>query len=309
MNKLKSSLCILVVLVSLSTSVAFAKSNSFPDMIPLPDGFRPEGIVSGYGTDFYVGSLEDGAIFKGDFRSGTGSILVNGTPGNVAVGLAFDKRTGFLFVAGGATGTAAVYDTANGDQVGFFSLTGPGSFINDVVVTPSAAFFTDSFNAWLFKLPLSPVGGLPDPSSIETLPLSGDWVQAGGFNANGIDATPEGDALIVVNSGQGNLFNVNPTSGLADLIDLGGASVGFGDGLLLDGKLLYVVRNQLNTIEVIKLSPDLSSGALIESITNQHFDVPTTLTEFGNRLYVVNARFTTPPTPTTPYTVVQFSKP
>ena len=134
-------------------------------------------------------------------------------------------------------------------------------------------------------------------------------MQAAGFNANGIDATPDGDALIVVNSGQGTLFNVNPTSGHAQLIDLGGASVSAGDGLLLDGKILYVVRNQLNQIAVIRLAPDLSSGVLKGTITNPAFDVPTTLTEHGKRLYAVNARFTTPPTPSTTYDVVQIRKP
>ncbi len=204
---------------------------------------------------------------------------------------------------------ARVYDTDNGDLVGSFTLSGPGSFINDVIVTHSAAFFTDSFNARLFKLPLSPDGGLPDPSAVEILPLSGDWVQAGGFNANGIDATPNGDTLILVNSGQGTLFTVDPTSGEAKLIDLGGASVSAGDGLLLDGKTLYVVRNQLNQIAAIKLAPDFASGEVITTITHPAFDVPTTVTEFGSRLYAVNARFSTPPTPTTHYDVVQVSKP
>jgi len=309
MHKIKFSLYMLIVLIFMSSSVAFAASSPFPRIISLPDGFSPEGIVSGYGTDFYDGSLVDGAIFKGDFRTGAGSILVNGAPGKVAVGLSFDERTWYLFVAGGPTGTAAVYDTANGDQVGFFNLTGPGSFINDVIVTPSAAFFTDSSNARLFKLPLSPAGGLPDPSAVEVLPLGGDWVQGGGFNANGIDATPDGSALIVVNTGQGTLYKVDPTSGLADLLDLGGASVPNGDGILLDGKMLYVVQNFLNQIAVIKLAPDLSSGELISLIQNPAFKIPTTLTEFGERLYAVNARFDTPPTPTTQYTVVQIPKP
>ena len=309
MHKFKWTVYIIVVLALLSTSAAFAKSSPFPGIIPLPDGFSPEGIVSGYGTDFYVGSLANGAIFKGDFQSGTGSILVAGVPGKVAVGVDFDERTGYLFVAGGATGTAAVYDTSTGDQVGSFGLAGPDSFINDVIVTHSGAFFTDSFHAQLYELPLSPSGALPDPSAVEVLPLSGDWVQAAGFNANGIDATPNGNALIVVNSGQGTLFNVNPTSGHAELIDLGGASVSAGDGLLLDGKILYVVRNQLNQIAVIRLAPDLSSGVLKGTITNPAFDVPTTLTEHGKRLYAVNARFTTPPTPSTTYDVVQIRKP
>jgi hypothetical protein len=309
MHRLKGSLYILIVLALLSTSAVLAKSSPFPATIPLPDGFRPEGIVSGYGTDFYAGSLGNGAIFKGDFRSGEGNILVQGVAGNIAVGLSFDERTGFLFVAGGTTGTARVYDTASGDLAGSFTLSGPGSFINDVIVTHSAAFFTDSFNARLFKLPLSPDGGLPDPSAVETLPLSGDWVQAGGFNANGIDATPNGDTLILVNSGQGTLFKIDPASGDAELIDLDGASVSAGDGLLLDGKTLYVVRNQLNQIAAIQLAPNFASGDVITTITHPAFDVPTTVTELGSRLYAVNARFSTPPTPTTQYDVVQVSKP
>jgi sugar lactone lactonase YvrE len=308
MKKLKGSLYILIVLALLSTTVVLAKSSPFPEEISLPDGFRPEGIVSGYGTDFYAGSLANGAIFKGDFRSGDGDILVEGVAGNISVGLSFDERTGFLFVAGGTTGMARVYDTASGDLMGSFTLSGPGSFINDVIVTHSAAFFTDSFNARLFKLPLSSDGGLPAPSGVEILPLSGDWVQAGGFNANGIDATPNGDTLILVNSGQGRLFTVDPSSGEAKLIDLGGASVSAGDGILLDGNFLYVVRNQLNRIAVVKLAPDLSAGKVIVEMTHPAFDVPTTVTEFGSRLYAVNARFSTPPTPTTTYSVVQIQK-
>jgi sugar lactone lactonase YvrE len=309
MHKIKRSLYILIVVALLSTTVVFAKSSPFPEVIPLPDGFRPEGIVSGYGTDFYAGSLANGAIFKGDFRSGEGDILVEGATGNISVGLSFDERTGYLFVAGGTTGMARVYDTASGELAGSFALSSPGSFINDVVVTHSAAFFTDSFNARLFKLPLSPDGGLPDPASVEALPLSGDWVQAGGFNANGIDATPNGDTLILVNSGLGRLFTVDPSSGEAESIDLGGASVTAGDGILLDGKTLYVVRNQLNQIAAIKLAPDFSSGEIITTLTHPAFDVPTTVTEFGSRLYAVNARFSTAPTPTTQYDVVQVSKP
>jgi hypothetical protein len=37
--------------------------------------------------------------------------------------------------------------------------------------------------------------------------------------------------------------------------------------------------------------------------------VPTTIAEFGQRLYAVNARFGTPVTPTTPYWVTQLRKP
>ena len=38
------------------------------------------------------------------------------------------------------------------------------------------------------------------------------------------------------------------------------------------------------------------------------FDVPTTAARFGNSLYAVNARFSTPPTPTTEYQVVRVTR-
>lgn len=317
MKKVKTSLLLFVVLVlALSTTAAFAHGKSFPEKFSLPDGFRPEGIVSGYGTDFYAGSLANGAIYKGDFRTGLGEVMISGVDGKIAVGLAFDERTGYLFVSGGPTGTASVYDTRTGEQVGHFQMAAPGtSFINDVVVSQSAAYFTDSSNARLFKLPFEPTGELPDSSAFEALSLSGDWEQVAGFNANGIDATPDGKMLVVVNSTVGSLYSIDAYNEMdstleAKFIDLGGASVSNGDGILLDGKTIYVVRNFLNQIDAFKLAPDLSSGKLVDSFTEEEydFDIPTTVTEFGSRLYAVNARFSTPPAPNTEYQVVQVSK-
>ena len=42
---------------------------TFPKIILLPNGWQPEGIASGSGTSFYVGSLADGAIYVGDFSA------------------------------------------------------------------------------------------------------------------------------------------------------------------------------------------------------------------------------------------------
>ena len=110
------------------------------------------------------------------------------------------------------------------------------SFVNDVVVTKRAAWFTDSMRAFLYKVPIGPNGELGTP---EAVPLTGDIVYQSGFNVNGIDATPNGKKLIIVQSNTGKLFKVN-RSGVARLINLGGATV-TGDGLLLHGKRLYAV--------------------------------------------------------------------
>ena len=140
------------------------------------------------------------------------------------------------------------------------------------------------------------------------IPLTGDIVYDPSVNnANGIEATPDGKTLIIVQSNVGKLFTVDPQSGETDEITLDQTVVN-GDGLLLDGKTLYVVQNRDNKVAVVRLRPSLSSGTVTMHITDQDFDVPTTIDEFGHRLYAVNARFRTPPAPDTVFWVAQFRK-
>jgi len=84
--------------------------------------------------------------------------------------------------------------------------------------------------------------------------------------------------------------------------------VASGDGILLDGRTLYVVQNFFNRIAVVELDPHLSSGSVVASITNPDFDIPTTVAEHGASLYAVNARFLTPPGPDVAYDVVRIAK-
>lgn len=296
-----------VVLTSVSLlSLAPVAAASFPDVIPLPNGWQPEGVASGRGTTFYVGSLANGAIYKGDLSTGEGAVLFAGVAGRVSVGLKYDSRSNTLFVAGGGTGNAYVYDADSGALLQTYAL-GAG-FINDVIITREAAYFTNSNQAVLYRLPLGPAGSLPAPSGVETLALTGDFVLQPGFNINGIAATPNGEWLIVVQSNTGLLFRVDPDTGVTTQINLGGATVPNGDGILLDGKTLYVVQNQRNQIAVVALNNDFTAGTVVDTITDSDFRVPTTIAEFGNALYAVNARFGTPPTPTTAYEVVRVEK-
>jgi hypothetical protein len=130
-----------------------------------------------------------------------------------------------------------------------------------------------------------------------------------GFNVNGIDATPDGRTLVLVQSNTGMLFSADAATGLTRAIDLGGESVPNGDGLLLHGMTLFVVQNQRNVVAVVELAPDLASGRVSARVSEPGFDVPTTIDEFGARLYVVNARFTTPPSPSTAYWLTSFRRP
>jgi sugar lactone lactonase YvrE len=263
-----------------------AAASGFPESIPLPTGYRPEGVDT-RGNTAYAGSLADGDVVTVDLRSGEVAPLVDNDPtaGRVSVGLTVHR--GLVIVAGGATGRAFVYDAKTGADVADLELTDPatGTFVNDVVVSGGSAWFTDSLQPQLYRVPLE--GG--DVGAPETIQLSGpaaDYVA--GFNLNGIEA--KGRELIVVNSTKGELYAVE-RDGESRSIDLGGATVAAGDGLLLIGRRLYVVRNQLNQIDVVKLSARLSSGEVVDTITSDLFDVPTTVAKHGNRLVLVNARF------------------
>jgi hypothetical protein len=155
-------------------------------------------------------------------------------------------------------------------------------------------------------VPLAQNGELPDPIVVKEIPLGGDYeFTKGDFNANGIAATPNGKTLIIVNSTDGVLYSVDPATGVATRIDLAGADVEDGDGILLQGKILYVVQNRMNKIAAVELNSDLTAGTIVEEITSESFRVPTTIARFGNALYAVNARFDTPPTPETEFEVVR----
>lgn len=283
-------------------SPAAAGKASFPDRIELPDGFQPEGIAIRH-TTAYLGSLADGDIYGADLRTGRGRVVSQG-PGTPSVGLKIDRH-GRLFVAGGPSGSGRVVDTSSGRILASYPFTtDPATFVNDVVLTHKAAWFTDSQQPQVYAVPLGRNGRPAGPGAVRTLRLTGDYVHVpGDFNANGIAETPDGRGLVIVQSSTGLLFRVDPRTGATRRIDLGGALMTNGDGLLLDGTTLYVVQNQLNRIAVIELDRAGTTGHVVRHLTSTDFDVPTTAAAFGHRLYLPNARFTTPPTPQTPYWV------
>ncbi len=294
--------------------------HSLPDSIALPNGWQPEGITTD-GKFVYSGSLADGSIFRADVRTGVGKVLATGAPGRVAAGLDFDKRRDLLWVVGGPTGEIRAQDARTGKVVATYEFpSATGRFLNDVVVTHDAVFATDSFNQELAVIPLKHGeghgksqgdghgNGLPPASAATTLPLTGDVVFQDGFNLNGIVESRH--MLISVQSNTGLLFRINERTGVTRTIDLHGASVANGDGLELDGRLLYVGRNSgeigvNGEVDAFELGHALTDGDLMAVITDPSFDVPTTLALARHSLFVINARFNTPPTPDTPYSITR----
>ena len=285
---------LMVVLAALTATATTASAAHRDEQIVLPGATSAEGIAKGVGSTFYAGDLFSGDIYRGDLQRGTAELFVDAPAGRMAVGMAVDVRHGLLFVAGGFDGTAHVYDTHTGATVATYRFTDSPSMINDVAVTRKGAWFTDSLQARLFFVPISPTGVL---GAHRTLQLSGPAADTSGeFNNNGIQATPDGKTLIVAHSGQGALNTVNPTTGASRTI--AGVSVPFVDGILLKGGQLFAVQNFLNQIAEVRLRPDLTSGTVEKVVTSELFQVPTTVARFGDRLATVNAKFDTglPPT-------------
>ena len=277
-----------------------------PTEFGLPDGFQPEGIAIGTLPFAYFGSRLDGDLFRVNLVTGTGETFSQG-PGTPSLGMKVDRR-GRLFVAGGTGGDARVVNAFTGQVLASYTFATAPTFINDVVLTPDAAWFTDSQRPFLYKVPLGHFGELPAQAAVVAVPLTGDYVHQPGFNANGIARTPDGKALLIIQSATGLLFRVDPATGVTTTVNLGGELLTNGDGLLLDGRTLYGVQNQLNRIAVIRLNASGTAGQVTRTITDPRFDIPTTMASFGNRLYLPNARFSTPPTPTTSYTAVAVKK-
>ena len=138
--------------------------------------------------------------------------------------------------------------------------------------------------------------------------LGGDWVQAPGFNANGIVATRGGRQLIVAQStspdGPGAaLYRLRADDRATELdarrIALDDTLAG-ADGLVLVGRTLYSVAGPSGVVKV-KLSPSLTRGRIVDTLAVPDSITPTTAAVFGPRLYVVDAKFPLFGDPTVPF--------
>lgn len=293
MFKIKLALAV-VALVALTSGVASAQTGG-AQSFPLPGkAVYPEGVAYDPATgDFFVGSTTDGTVFRGNVgEPGTEAetFLEPGADGrSTAIGMKVDDQ-GLLFVAGGDAGRMFVYDTNTGGLVDRFESGADATFVNDVALTPDgSAFFTDSANPELYRVFPDSSGGYEAESYLNFEGTPAEYTED--FNLNGIASTPDGRYLIVVNSGSGQLFRIDTGTKEVVQIETGGADLTNGDGLLLEGRTLYVVRNQDERIVPVELSADYLSGSAGESFTDDSLMYPTTIAAYDGRLLAVNSQF------------------
>jgi Cu-Zn family superoxide dismutase len=295
MSRRLLSLVVLVLAVLAASAGLAGAGIGRPAEYTIPgDRVCPEGIAIERGSRaIYVGSTTDGTIFRGDLRE---PALVPLAPGGAdgrttAIGLEADRR-GRLFVAGGPTGKVFVLSTRDGAtrQVLDTQRTDVG-FLNDLALTRDAAYVTDSQRPVLYRAPLGRRGE-PTGTIEPWLDFTGTpFEYEAGFNANGIVKARRGRFLLVIQSNTGELFRIDTRTKQVVQVDLGGASLTNGDGLLLRGRTLYVVRNQQELIVPVRLSRDLTRGRVGNGVTSEALRFPTTIASDGRRLLVVNSQF------------------
>jgi sugar lactone lactonase YvrE len=268
------------------------------------DQVYPEGVAYDPTTNlFYVGSTTDGTIFQGDLSSGEVTVLSEDDPDRTtATGMKVDGA-GHLIVAGAGTGSVFVVDPASGQTLAAFTngLSSETTFVNDVAVAPNGdVYATDSFSPSLYRIAAADVeaGGDLTPF-VDFTGTVYEYGPPGSFNANGIAITDDGAYAIMVNPSNGRLFRVDLAAG--DVAE----SVTFGDGILLDGSTLYVVRNQLALIVRLELDGAVETATNLDAFTDPSLMFPTTIAQVDGQLLVVNAQFDRRETgdPVLPFTV------
>jgi sugar lactone lactonase YvrE len=284
-------------------------SAQWPTTLAMPKGVRPEGIAI-KGSTAYVTSATDGAVYRFDLRTGRRQVLTPAT-GVGSLGIMLDTQ-GRLFVAGGYSGTVRVIDSHSGKVQATYQLAkDTHTAVNDFALLDGAVYVTDSFAPVLYKLPLGKRGNLPKQGQVKTIALHGiTYSDAnGGFNANGITPTPDGTALLVVQTNTGVLYRVNRATGQATPVNVGGADLTWGDGMRLEGSTLYVVRNMPNTLCVLHLNEAGTKGRLTHEVTDPRFNTPTAVARHGNMLYLTNAHFTAADPANTDYAITAIPDP
>ncbi|MFJ5699712.1 hypothetical protein [Arthrobacter sp. NPDC093139] len=284
-----AALAALLVPAPLAPAASASEDNS-KDRLPvivLPGAKGAEGIAAGEGSTFYAGDLATGDIFRGDIRKGTAKKFIDVPDGRVAVGMKADNENDLLFVAGGASGKAYVYDTDDRRTVKTIQLTTKAAFINDVALTDRGAWFTNSRQAELYFVPVGDEGNL---GKVRTLKLTGPAADAADqFNLNGIASARNDRTLVVAHSGNKALYTVNPRTGASAQIK--GLTLPNVDGIVVKDSTIWAVQNFSNQISRASVDFRALSGTVREVIKNKNFNIPTTAALFGDKLAAVNAKF------------------
>jgi Cu-Zn family superoxide dismutase len=304
-----------VALVSLSILGAQGRgpSPAAVDRIALPAEVTfPEGVAYDRAANaLYTASAESGTVVRIDVRTGQSRVIVppgvlvpaGSTTFPAILGMKADARHR-LWIAGGRTGRMFIVDGASGQVLKQFQSPSSASLINDVAIVGDTGFFTDTFYPvlWRVRIRDGKIGELEG-----WLNLNGSAIPYGtDANLNGIWPSADGRSLLTVHMSKGLLFRIDIASRRIRPIDTGGADLSGADGLVLNGRTLYVVRQTAVEIATVAVSADLTRATVVNRFKDPALAWPATAALVGDRLIAVNTQFNvrTNGAPSTPFTLV-----
>jgi Cu-Zn family superoxide dismutase len=294
------------------------QTTAVPKTYVLPgDKLFPEGM--GYDKQngaFFVGAIGGGAVLRGNVNSATvKTFSAAGADGRAAaLGARPDHKR--VYVGSFGSGKVWIYNENNGKLIATLDTGMPSSVMNDFSFLPNGtAFVTDSINPFLWRITWS--GG--KPTLEKWLDFTGTaFAYVAGINADGIVTSANGRYLVINQLTTGKLFRVDVASKAVTQIDVGGFDLTNADGMDIQARSLYVVRNSNAQIVKVDLSPDFSTGAVDTVTTSPAFLFPTAaivVAKKGNvdgRLLVLNSqldKFLGGGAPTLPFTVTRIALP
>ena len=248
---------------------------------------RPEGVAAGPGSLMYTSELLFGGIKSVDVVTGQVTQVVPSFGFGVRAALGLWYAEGVIYAGGagelfGPPAAVHAYDAHTGQEIVTCT---PASavFVNDVIEYNGYLFATDSF---LNEVLVFDVGAmLHGDCSYNVIVLPEAFV-GDGFRANGIEIYKDG--IIVANSNENQLWYIDLHTYEATMI----SAEGGGDGLLVDGDILYSVENVANTVAVYQLGyshEGMVTATPVADLTSDLFRIPTTVAMYKDMLYLGNA--------------------
>jgi len=257
---------------------------------------------------FYVSEVTGGEIHRGSFGQQDASVWLkgHGTDGRyTARGVTVDDQ-GRVYVAGGPNGIGTgrpdvwVY-SPDGSLLAALRMPGtPDAFLNDVAIGPDgAAYFTNSNDAQIFRVANDGTGWRGTVFADGTGLVS----RGAGFNFNGIVLTADKSAFITVQTNLGLLWRIDAHTGAITPIETPGVDLIDGDGLVLRGNTLSVIRNFSRMLTTLRISSDGSTATLVNQVATNPDRVLTTAKELRGRTLYVDSRFEEA-APTGPFEII-----
>jgi sugar lactone lactonase YvrE len=312
-RSLSATLALSAALVGVGVPTASARPSSY-ELPGDTGGSKFEGIGYDVRTQrYYVSETTGGEIHRGQLRSSAATEWLQGDGTDsrwTARGVTVDAR-GRVYVAGGPNGIDHpgapdlwVYDR-DGRLLAALRTGVPNAFLNDLVIGPDgAAYVTNSNAPQVFRVAEQhgrwTIRTWADASA--TIPTQS------GFNLGGIVLSPDRRSLVVAQGNVGKLWRFSLRTGAVSAVDTATADLVNADGLVQDGRLLWVVRNFSRVLTTLELSGDARTARLVSAIPTDPGRVLTTAKLAQGRLLLVDSKFDEP-TALPPYQVITMTPP